>query len=68
MTFTLTLASRKAASHVSQVAAKVAIAALALGGLCLAGLLVSFVRTFGFEHFHGDHIALAGLGRLLLGN
>jgi hypothetical protein len=68
MSVTLNLASRKASGHLSRTAAKVAATALALGGLGVAVLLVAFVRTFGFEYFHGDHAALAGLVRLLLGS
>ena len=68
MSVTFNLGPRKASGHLSQVAAKVAVTALALGALGGAALLVAFVRTFGFEYFHGDHAALAGLGRLLLGN
>ncbi len=68
MSVTLDPAPRKPSSHLSRTAAKVATTALVIGGLGTAVLLVAFVRTFGFEYFHGDHAALAGLGRLLLGN
>ncbi|WP_428668822.1 hypothetical protein [Reyranella sp.] len=68
MSITLNLAPRKASGQLSRTAVKVATTALAVGGLGVAVLLVAFVRTFGFEYFHGDHAALAGLGRLLLGN
>jgi hypothetical protein len=68
MSVTLNLAHRKGSGHLSRTAARVAATALALGGLGVAALLVAFVRTFGFEYFHGDHAALAGLGRLLLEN
>lgn len=68
MSITLDPVLRKVAGHPARMAGKVAMTALALGGIGLAALLAAFVRTFGFEYFHGDHAALAGLGRLLLGN
>ena len=68
MSVTLDVAVQKDSGHLSRLIAKVAVTALTLGGLGLAALLVAFVRTFGFEYFHGNHAALAGLGRLLLGN
>lgn len=42
--------------------------AVALVGLAFAALTVVFVRTFAFEYFHGDHIAMEGLARLVLAN
>lgn len=41
---------------------------LHMTGLVLTVGTVVFVRTFGFEHFHGDHAAVDGLVRLLLGS
>lgn len=42
--------------------------AMALVGLAFAALTVVFVRTFAFEYFHGDPIAMEGLARLVLAN
>jgi hypothetical protein len=52
----------------ARLAARVAMAALTLGGFGFAVLFVTAARTFGFEYFHGDHTAVNGLARLLLGN
>lgn len=54
--------------RLSRWAAKAATSALMLGGLALVVLLAVFVRTFVFEYFHGDPIALQGLARILLGH
>jgi len=37
-------------------------------GLVLLAGVVVFVRTFGFEYFHGGHTAVDELTRLLLGS
>jgi hypothetical protein len=52
----------------SRWAATAVTTAVALVGLALAALTVVFVRTFAFEYFHGDHIAMQGLARLVLAN
>jgi hypothetical protein len=50
----------------SRRAARAVTAAVALVGLAFAALAVVFVRGSAFEYFHGDHIALQGLARLVL--
>ena len=52
----------------SRWAATAATTAVALVGFAFAALTVVFVRTFAFEYFHGDPIAMQGLARLVLAN
>jgi hypothetical protein len=52
----------------SRWAARAATIAVALVGLAFSVLTVVFVRTFAFEYFHGDPVALQGLARLVLAN
>lgn len=54
--------------RLSRWAAKAAATALALGSLALVVLFIAFARTFVFEYFHGDHVAMQGLARIILGN
>lgn len=67
MSIALELARGKP-GRLSRFAAKAVIATLTLGGFGLAMLFAIAARTFGFEYFHGDHAAVDGLVRLLLGS
>jgi hypothetical protein len=67
MSVTLPLAPVKSL-RASRWAATAATTAVALVGLAFATLTVVFVRTFAFEYFHGDSIAMQSLARLVLSN
>ena len=52
----------------SRWAARAVTTAMALVRIAFAALTVVSVRTFAFEYFHGDSVALQGLVRLVLTN
>jgi hypothetical protein len=67
MTITVPLEAVKSGCA-SRWTARAVTTAVALVGLAFAALVVVFVRTFAFEYFHGDPIAMQGLARLVLAN